>query len=99
VYVSQRQATRKEWILGWSHKDYSYYLNLDPFSFEQHEEKRPGFVEALARATVHCGVATYSTSLKMLWKEGLLDITAKKYYSLSRKADREGEALTKQEEI
>jgi hypothetical protein len=35
----------------------------------------------------------------MLRKEGLLDITAKKYYSLSRKADREGEALTKQEEI
>jgi hypothetical protein len=31
----------------------------------------------------------------MLWKEGLLDITAKKFYSLSRKADKEGEALTK----
>jgi hypothetical protein len=35
----------------------------------------------------------------MLRKEGLLDITAKKFYGLSRRADREGEALTKQEEI
>jgi Transcription factor AFT len=99
VYVSQRKSTKKEWILGWSHKHHSHHLNPDPFSFEQHEDKCPGFVEALARATVHRGVASYSTSLKMLQKEGLLDLTAKKYYGLLRKADREGETLTKQEEI
>jgi hypothetical protein len=99
VYVSQRKDRGKEWILGWSNAVHSHHLNPDPFSYEQHKGKRIGFSKAITRATVQRGVASYSTSLKMLRKEGLLDITTKKFYSLLRRADKEGEAFTKQEEI
>jgi hypothetical protein len=66
VYVSQRAQTGDEWILGWTHKEHSHSANPDPFTFAPHKTKKPGYVEAVEKAKVHRGAASYSTSSKML---------------------------------
>jgi hypothetical protein len=79
MLANDKQQERSGYLAGY--KNHSHYLNPDPFSFEV---KRPGFFEALARATVHRGSATYSTSLKMLRKEDIKVLRP-------IKADREGD--------
>ena len=95
VYVSQRAATQDAWILGWTHKEHSHNPNPDPFTFAAHKAKKPGYRKAVDKASVHCRAASYSTSSKLLRKEGLPVLTAKEYYNLCRKADTGGK-LTKQ---
>jgi hypothetical protein len=98
VYVSQRAATQDAWILGWTHEDHSHTPNPDPFTFAAHKAKKPGYREAVDKALVHRGAASYSTSSRLLRKEGLPVLTAKEYYNLCRKADTGGK-LTNQQEI
>jgi hypothetical protein len=99
VYVSQREKTKEAWILGWAHQEHCHNPNPDPFTYDQHKTKKPGYLEAVTKATVHNGVAPFSTSSKMLQKEGLPVLTKKEYYNLSRKPAGEGGRLTKQKEI
>jgi hypothetical protein len=98
VYVSQRAATKEAWVLGWTHTEHTYNFNPDPFTFASHKAKKPGYLKAVARATVYRGAASHSISSKLLQKEGLPTLTAKDYYNLCKKADGGGK-LTSQEEI
>ena len=98
VYVSQRAATQDAWILGWTHTKHCHNPNPDPFTFAAHKAKKPGYHEAVDKASVHRGAASYSTSSKLLRKEGLPVLTGKEYYNLCRKADTGGK-LTNQQEI
>ena len=98
VYVSQRAATQDAWMLRWTHKEHSHTPNPDPFTFAAHKAKKPGYRKAVDKALVHRGAVSYSTSSRLLHKEGLLVLTTKEYYSLCRKADIGGK-LTNQQEI
>jgi hypothetical protein len=66
VYVSQREETKEAWILGWTHCEHCHNPNPDLFTYDQHKTKKPRYLEAVAKATVHNGVAPFSTSSKML---------------------------------
>jgi len=71
VYISQRKQTGDTWILVWTHNHHSHHPNPNTFSHSQYTAKKPRYIKALARASVHSGVASYTTSSKMLRKEGL----------------------------
>jgi hypothetical protein len=87
------------WILGWTHHKHSHPANPDPFSYDQHKAKKPGFASSIQQAIIHCGAVSYTSSLKMLRKEGLPGLSALDFYNLNRKNEKETERLTKQEEI
>jgi hypothetical protein len=95
VYVSQRAQTGEEWILGWTHKEHSHSANLDPFTFAVHKAKKPGYLKAVKQAEAHRGAASYSTSSKMLPKQGLPVLTKKEYYNSVRRQMRAGDLLDK----
>lgn len=79
VYVSQRAATQDAWILGWTHEEHSHTPNPDPFTFAAHKSKKSGYREAINKALIHHRAASYSTSSRLLRKEGLPVLTAKEY--------------------
>ena len=53
VYISQRKKTGALWILGWTHHEHNHLANPDPFSYDQHKAKKPGFASSIQRATMH----------------------------------------------
>src|SRR5438045_5647623 len=60
VYISQRKKTGALWILGWTH----HLANPDPFSYDQHKAKKPGFALSIQRATMHRGIVSYTKFIK-----------------------------------
>jgi hypothetical protein len=98
LYVSQRQRTGDQWILGWTREEHNHDLNPDPFSYDQHKGKKKGYAKAVEQARIHRGEASYTTSAKLLQKEGLADLSRKDFYNLNRKQEIGGQ-LTKYQEL
>jgi hypothetical protein len=99
MYVSQRKTTGKLWILGWTHQGHSHDMNPNPFSYDQHKNKNPGYANAIERAITHRGIASYSASLNMLRKEGLPGLSKADFYNIGRKDGKNTGILTKHEEM
>ena len=98
IYISIRKETGQNWILGWTHNKHNHSLTPDPFTYDEHKEKRKGYSLAIQRASIHRGTASFATSARLLRKEGLLGLTRKDFYNLNQR-ERQGGKLTKEEEI
>jgi MULE transposase domain len=95
LYVSYRKRLHC-WAIGSTHLEHNHAPNPDPFQYQQHQSKRPGYAQSLALAETHRGVIGFKQSAEILQKEGL-EINRKKFYNLNRR-DQQGQ-LTRQEEL
>ena len=95
LYVSYRKRRQCQAIRS-THLKHNHAPNPDPFQYQQHQSKRPGYAQSLALAETHRGVIGYKQLAKILQKEGL-EINQKKFYNLNQR-DQQGQ-LTWQEEL
>jgi hypothetical protein len=95
LYVSY-QKRLNSWAIGSTHLEHNHAPNLDPFQYQQHQSKRPGYAQSLALAETHRRVISFKQSAEILQKEGL-EIDWRKFYNLNQR-DQQGQ-LTRQEEL
>jgi hypothetical protein len=97
LYISKTQQSDDQWAIRSTCLHHNHAPNPDPFQYIQHRKKRPGHARAVALATSHRGVISYTASAEILQKEGLELSNRKEFYNLERKEEK-GE-LTRQEEL
>ena len=97
LYISKTQRLDGQWAIGSTCLHHNHAPNPDPFHYTQHWKKKLGHAQAVALATAHRGVISYTASAEILQKEGLELSNRKEFYNLERREEK-GE-LTKQEEL
>jgi len=97
LYISQQKRLGGQWGIGSTCLHHNHAPNPDPFQYIQHRGKRPRYSDALAAATTHSGVISYTASAAILRKDGL-ELDRKQYNNLRQQAS-SGRELTRQAEL
>lgn len=87
MYISRRKRLDGLWAIGYTHPEHNHDPLPDPFQYDVHRARRPGYITALTLAASHLGTISYGKSKEILQKDGL-HIDRKTFYNLKR---REGE--------
>lgn len=87
MYISRRKRLDGLWAIGYTHPEHNHDPLPDPFQYDVHRTRKPGYTTALTLAASHLGIISYGKSKEILQKEGL-HIDRKTFYNLKR---REGE--------
>lgn len=87
MYISRRKRLDGLWAIGYTHPEHNHDPLPDPFQYDVHRARKPGYVTALTLAASHLGTISYGKSKEILQKDGL-HIDRKTFYNLKR---REGE--------
>lgn len=87
MYVSRRKRLDGLWAIGYTHPEHNHDPLPDPFQYDVHRTRKPGYTTALTLAASHLGTISYGKSKEILQKDGL-HIDRKTFYNLKR---REGE--------
>lgn len=87
MYISRRKRLDGLWAIGYTHPEHNHDPLPDPFQYDVHRARRPGYLTALTLAASHLGTISYGKSKEILQKDGL-QIDRKTFYNLKR---REGE--------
>lgn len=87
MYISRRKRLDGLWAIGYTHPEHNHDPLPDPFQYDVHRTRKPGYTTALTLAASHLGTISYGKSKEILQKDGL-HIDRKTFYNLKR---REGE--------
>lgn len=87
MYISRRKRLDGLWAIGYTHPEHNHDPLSDPFQYDVHRTRKPGYTTALTLAASHLGTISYGKSKEILQKDGL-HIDRKTFYNLKR---REGE--------
>lgn len=87
MYISRRKRLDGLWAIGYTHPEHNHDPLADPFQYDVHRTRKPGYTTALKIAASHLGTISYGKSKEILQKDGL-HIDRKTFYNLKR---REGE--------
>lgn len=87
MYISRRKRLDGFWAIGYTHPEHNHDPLPDPFQYDVHRTRKPGYTTALTLAASHLGTISYGKSKEILQKDGL-HIDRKTFYNLKR---REGE--------
>jgi hypothetical protein len=98
MYISKQKRLGYRWAIGFnlSKLEHNHAPNPDPFLYNQHCAKRPGYTEALELASTLRGTVGYTGASEILKKKGQ-EIDRKQYYNLLWK-ETQG-SVTRQEEL
>ena len=96
IYISQRKKEGGKWMIGWTHREHNHPMNLDPFTYVAHRDKRLGHSAAVAAALPMRGVISYEKVNRILQNQGL-QLPKKEFCNLERQSGK-GQ-LTKAEEL
>lgn len=89
MYISRRKRLDGLWAIGYTHPEHNHDPLPDPFQYDVHRTRKPGYATALSLAASHLGTISYGKSKEILQKDGL-HIDRKTFYNLKR---REGEVV------
>lgn len=92
MYISRRKRLDGLWAIGYTHPEHNHDPLPDPFQYDVHRTRKPGYTTALTLAASHLGTISYGKSKEILQKDGL-HIDRKTFYNLKRREGENGRGI------
>ena len=93
MYISRRKRLDGLWAIGYTHPEHNHDPLPDPFQYDVHRTRKPGYTTALTLAASHLGTISYGKSKEILQKDGL-HIDRKTFYNLKRREVEGGRGIS-----
>lgn len=93
MYISRRKRLDGLWAIGYTHPEHNHDPLPDPFQYDVHRTRKPGYTTALTLAASHLGTISYGKSKEILQKDGL-HIDRKTFYNLKRREGEGGKGIS-----